>query len=75
MTCPNCKSEEWTLFHVRPGEGDPSKTYCVCPCGAEFPEPRSMETVTDLREQEKLEWARHALQDAVSDLRAAGKVI
>jgi hypothetical protein len=31
--------------------------------------------MTDMRQQEKLEWARHEIQGAVSDLREAGKVI
>lgn len=35
--CPKCGAEDYDCYHVRPGEGDPSKTYCVCTnCKTEF---------------------------------------
>jgi DNA-directed RNA polymerase subunit M/transcription elongation factor TFIIS len=35
--CPKCGDEEYSWYYIKPGEGDPSKTYCVCnKCGHEF---------------------------------------
>jgi DNA-directed RNA polymerase subunit M/transcription elongation factor TFIIS len=35
--CPNCQAEDYSWHQVKPGQGDPSQTYCVCnQCEHEF---------------------------------------
>ena len=35
--CPQCGAEDYSWYQVKPGQGDPSQTYCVCnQCKHEF---------------------------------------
>ena len=35
--CPKCGADDYESVRVKPGEGDPSKTFCLCGhCGHEF---------------------------------------
>ena len=35
--CPKCGAEDYSSYQVKLGQGDPSKTYCVCNhCEHEF---------------------------------------
>lgn len=35
--CPKCGAEDYSSYQVKPGQGDPSQTYCVCNhCEHEF---------------------------------------
>jgi DNA-directed RNA polymerase subunit M/transcription elongation factor TFIIS len=35
--CPKCGADDYESVKTKPGQGDPSKTYCLCnQCGNEF---------------------------------------
>jgi DNA-directed RNA polymerase subunit M/transcription elongation factor TFIIS len=35
--CPKCGADDYSTYNVKPGEGDPSKTYSICnTCQTEF---------------------------------------
>ena len=35
--CPKCGDEGYSVYHTKPGQGDPSTTYCICNnCQHEF---------------------------------------